>query len=398
MPSYTVQKGDTLSGIASKVGLGSNWGALGYSGDPRKLQIGTVLNWGSPAPAAAPAPAPTSAGVFAPPSDNSDLTNFAATQKSEMQKMLDRQKAEQDALFNQYKEKIGGQERSVDAYKRLRTEMGLPDLEGQMQVYKDQIYGVKDLIDRLEEDVNARTSGTFTNESQRRRQIAYEETPLNNQLARLGTGMAPIAERLNSASSEVGTLLNLQSADQSKELKPYELEISAVSDRFAREMTGFTTSKQTELDALMDKISRGRELADREWQLAQTLAAEEREWARTKEKIALEAKAGSASSTNWAKQLADIMGGGGSAGSGAAFNITSKATDIADTINQYFRQGKFLTNTENTLMPMLYSNYKISDSDQAAKDYINKIVYEVRKPYEAGGRGGYSKGAYLPTY
>jgi LysM repeat protein len=68
MAEYIVQKGDTLSGIAQKVGLGNNWQALGYSGDPKKLQIGTKLSFGgsdpvptpaAPAPVAAPTPAPT---------------------------------------------------------------------------------------------------------------------------------------------------------------------------------------------------------------------------------------------------------------------------------------------------------------------------------------------------
>jgi hypothetical protein len=54
MPEYTVQRGDTLSGIAQKSGLGTNWQALGYTGDPRKLAVGTKLSWGG-APAAAPA-------------------------------------------------------------------------------------------------------------------------------------------------------------------------------------------------------------------------------------------------------------------------------------------------------------------------------------------------------
>ncbi len=45
MATYTVQKGDTLSGIAQKtLGNAGRWGELGYTGDPTKLPIGTVLN------------------------------------------------------------------------------------------------------------------------------------------------------------------------------------------------------------------------------------------------------------------------------------------------------------------------------------------------------------------
>ena len=45
--TYTVKKGETLWGIAEKLlGSGSRWKELGYTGDPKKLQIGTVLTYG----------------------------------------------------------------------------------------------------------------------------------------------------------------------------------------------------------------------------------------------------------------------------------------------------------------------------------------------------------------
>ena len=63
MAQYVVKKGDTLSGIAQKVfGDANRWRDLGYTGDPKKLQTGTVLNYGGPsAPAPAASPAPSSA-------------------------------------------------------------------------------------------------------------------------------------------------------------------------------------------------------------------------------------------------------------------------------------------------------------------------------------------------
>jgi hypothetical protein len=46
---YTVKSGDTLWDIASKyLGSGSKWRDLGYTGNPRNLQVGTKLTWGTP--------------------------------------------------------------------------------------------------------------------------------------------------------------------------------------------------------------------------------------------------------------------------------------------------------------------------------------------------------------
>lgn len=207
---------------------------------------------------------------------------LVTSQTKQFNTLLGKQKAEQQGLFGQYSTTSAGQEKLPALYERLNTEMGIPELNKQAQVFKDQIYSTKDLLDRLNDDIQSRNSGTMTTESQYRRQIAAESQPLQTTLSRLGTGLQPVSDLIQSGQQQLSTVLPLYMQQQEKELKPVEMQINALGDRFSREITGFTTNKQNELTTLMDKIQRQRELSDREWQRAQDLAKEEREFARQK--------------------------------------------------------------------------------------------------------------------
>lgn len=276
MASYTVRSGDTLWGIAQRhLGSGARWKELGYGGDPRTLRVGTVLNWGAPAPApAAPAPGPA---------PKTELQSFAEKMAAEQNALLARQKVEQEGLFGGYETLRGNQEQLPGMYGRLKTELGIPELQGTFQQVQGEIYNVKNLLDHLDEDIQSRALGTFTSDAQRRRISAAEGDVLRTNLGRLGTGLEPIAQALTGAQGELSAQLQLGIQQQERELEPIKLRINAISDRFAREITGFTSNKQTTLDALVDKIERDRQLSDREWELAQQLAAEERDFSRKKE-------------------------------------------------------------------------------------------------------------------
>lgn len=235
-----------------------------------------------------------------------DLQGFVSSNNQQVQGLIDTQNAKQDSLFGQYTTASNAQEKLPDLYKRLQTEAGIPELSNQLQVYKDQIYRTKDLLDRLDEDVTSRTQGTLTSEAQRNRIIASEANPLETQLSRLGTGMQPISDQLTGAQGQLSALLPLYMQQQEKELDPIKMQINSLSDRFARELTGFTTQRENTLNALMDGITRGRQLDDAQLAEAQKLAAEEREFARQR---ALAAQAASYQ-----------IGNGGAGASGAAGN------------------------------------------------------------------------------
>lgn len=209
-------------------------------------------------------------------------TKFADQSSKELNALMARQTQEQKGLFGQYAQKLQSQEQLPALYQRLNEEQGIPEITGQLQGYKDEIYRVKGLLDRLDENVTSRNLGTYATQALRDRIADSEGNDMRTTLARLGTGMEPLTERLTSAQQQVSTLLPLYSQQQERELKPLEMEIGSLSDRFAREMTGFNSNRELQLTTLMSKIERQQQLSDREWDLAQQLAAEERSFARQK--------------------------------------------------------------------------------------------------------------------
>jgi hypothetical protein len=258
-----------LAGGLSVAAFNSKYAGNGFQ------PISTSRQLAAPAPAA-PAPAAPAANVSQP------LFDFAAQKKAESDALIAKQNAQQESLFSNYENIRKGQEALPALYNRLQTEAGIPGLAQASQSIKDEIYKTKNTLDRLAEDVTARTTGTLTTDAQRRRLTTAESEPLQTNLGRLGTGLAPIADMLTSANQSVATQLGLQTQQQDRELEPVKMRINAISDRFAREITGFTSSKETELSAVLDKLTRDRQLSDRDWELAQTLAAEERAFARQK--------------------------------------------------------------------------------------------------------------------
>lgn len=197
--------------------------------------------------------------------------------------LLATQRAEEENLFKQFETLQGGQEALPVLYQRLLNENNVPQLQQQLGGLRGEVFKVKDLLDRLDEDVTTRTTGTFTNESQRRRQIAAEGEPLRNSLGRLATGQQTAAEQLQTALGNVSTMFGLNTAEQDQELEPIKMRLAAFGDRAARELTGFTNDRQNELTLLLDKLQADRQLSQRDWEQASLLSQESREFERQKQ-------------------------------------------------------------------------------------------------------------------
>jgi hypothetical protein len=345
--------------------LGAPKGAYTGSYDQNVWLLGQVKggNFGA---APAPAAAPPSAGQK---SAQQLYDERVAADNAARQAMLDRQNSEQDSLFGEYGNKLETQERGTAMFDRLSRELGINDLGASAQAIKGQIYGVKDLLDRLDEDVNSRTSGTMTSDAMARRIKAHEGGELNTQLGRLTTGLAPVADMLSSAQGMLGTKMQLETADQQKELEPLKMRINSLSDRYAREITGFEQSHEDTLNNLLNKLERERTLADREWQLTQQLAAEQREFQRQKELATMQLSKGGGGGGGGM-----LVGGGGGASkpSGPPARQSQFQSRMAGLLDNY--QKKYNAGyTERTVIPMLQKEFP----EFAAQ--VPGMVYGYRK-------------------
>lgn len=210
--------------------------------------------------------------------DNQALADFANQYTTGYKDLLAGQDAKQQGLFDQYTTAVNGQEKLPDLYGRLQTELGIPGLSSDVSGYKSQIYRVQGLLDRLNDDVTSRTRGTYTTQALQDKIIGSEGAQYNTELGRLGTGLQPLVDQLTGAQGQLSTLLPLYEQQQQNDLDPLKMQISALGDQFARQISGYTASNEQQLNALTDKLTRDRQLSDQDWQLAQDLAKQESDY------------------------------------------------------------------------------------------------------------------------
>jgi hypothetical protein len=217
-----------------------------------------------------------------------DYEAFMKNQEANRITEQNRLKAEGEGILGEYTGAIAGQEKLPTAYTRITGELGVPELTQQLSTVRGEVFKVKDLLTQLEGDINARTSGQLMSESQRRRLLAAEETPLRTQLANLTTGQGEASGQLSTALTQAGNEMTYLTTQQQQELQPVLAKLSMFNDRAARETTSFNTSQQTELSFYLDKLNRERTLSDQQWQQASALAQQEEAYVQEKDKMRLQ--------------------------------------------------------------------------------------------------------------
>jgi hypothetical protein len=179
----------------------------------------------------------------------------------------------------------------LDVYTGLEEASGLPAMRTGAVSLAKAIADIEATLETVEPDVAARSRESLMTEAQRRGVVTQRKEPLLTSLGKTTTGLGNLKELISLTGTDVGTKANLFLQGQEMQLEPQKMKYTALVDRNARLLTGFTSDKETKLQILMDKLNRQQTLDDQEWQLANTLTQSATEYHRQLEEAAASAGA-----------------------------------------------------------------------------------------------------------
>lgn len=105
----------------------------------------------------------------------------------------------------------------VETYQTYREQLGLPAAEQRLTGLQTQVQKTEDLLTTLEKDINARIQGRDISEPLRRRTLATEQRPLQEQLAGLSRAAGIEQTGVQSARQQLSQLLQLAQQGQSRQ-------------------------------------------------------------------------------------------------------------------------------------------------------------------------------------
>ncbi len=100
----------------------------------------------------------------------------------------------------------------ADLYTQYGQQLGIPGQAEALKGITQEVLDVEGLLDKLDEDITARTTGGLVTGAQRRRQEATEGAPLREQMADLIRAQTRAGAGLTGARGELATMLGLEEA------------------------------------------------------------------------------------------------------------------------------------------------------------------------------------------
>jgi len=192
-------------------------------------------------------------------------------------------------FLKRYTEALGGQESMEAMYQRMSGELGLPQLREERMALSRQVSGLEETIAGMPEQVAGETRGYDVSARQQARLEQARTDPFTEQMIAMGRRAGLVGEELTGAESQLGTRMGLSQAQQEKMMKPYGMEKDILSERSARETTGYNMDKQNSLDVLLNRIEAGEALSAEERAQANALALLEQQFMNEQKRLETQA-------------------------------------------------------------------------------------------------------------
>lgn len=190
--------------------------------------------------------------------------NFASGLWDKFKGLFSNQRGEFNDYLSRYKSAISGQEAMPHMWERIGNELNIPNLQSAYNT-------VSNTLTNLPSTLSSASKGFGVSANQLARQITTKASNLQPVVSSLG-------QNLSSAQNTAGGLVGAYQAQQQKELEPFQKEYENLSERNARETSGYSWSLEAQLNAIIDRVKNGMGLSEAEKARANELAKIEKQY------------------------------------------------------------------------------------------------------------------------
>lgn len=189
------------------------------------------------------------------------------------QAYLTKAAGEEQSLLDKFTGAIKALEPSQAIYKRLGEEQGLPGLKSTAEQFTSQVKAIPENVKALATQIPIST----TRQAQR----------VTQQLENLAPRQQEAVTQFQNSLSEVSRQLGFALEDQKTQLEPFAYAFQQLSDRIAREMSGYSTNIQNSLNILLNRLTQTGNLSQTQLANAYEMAKQEADYLNQKDLLSM---------------------------------------------------------------------------------------------------------------
>lgn len=226
----------------------------------------------------------------APSTSNFQMPDFEGIARRQEEARLAKEaqtRTQEEGFLGRFRGFIGGQEGLPIMAERIGKELGLPNLRETAFKAGQTLRDVGSTFREIPQAITATGRAASVNADRLTRAIAQRAAELRPVLETATRGVEEAFAGQQFGERELGERLGYGVKQQEKELLPFTTEATMMSDRVAREVTGFNQGQQRELDAILKRMEQGVTLQKAEYDRATQLAVKESEFENKKKELEL---------------------------------------------------------------------------------------------------------------